>query len=192
MARSSSGDLLTSSQRFAREQQLAAAASMYSQAGPMSATAAPPRPRPALPASHAASSDSLYKCLYCSAPRPADPFVRFCSTCGNALPPLTTPTGRPLQLNPSAQFGGSNAGAGAMGNCVYCGSRVPFNLPLCAVCEAPLGPQNQINSSVTLKQRRLCLVCGTTNPPFADSCYTCEADLTSNSKVQCIVIPDTV
>ena len=180
MARSGSGDLLTSSQRFAREQQLAAAASMYSQPAAQSAVALPPRPRPALPA---CTSESFYKCLYCSAPRPADPFVRFCSTCGNALPPLTTPTGRPLQLNP-ATAGGSNAGAGAMGNCVYCGSRVPFNLPLCAVCEAPLGPQNQINSSVTLKQRRLCLVCGTTNPAFAESCYTCEADLTSNSKVR--------
>lgn len=28
------------------------------------------------------------RCVYCFAPRPADPYSRFCNDCGNPVPPL--------------------------------------------------------------------------------------------------------
>lgn len=104
------------------------------------------------------------KCVYCMAPRPSDPYARFCFDCGNPVPPL------PQTRMPPPE-------PGQMGTCVECNSVVPFNAPTCVICEAPLRPQNQPQASVKLGEKLVCMVCGTANPGMLTSCVTCEARL---------------
>ncbi len=107
--------------------------------------------------------------MYCLAPRPADPYARFCNACGQAVPPL------PQSRLPPPE-------AGQMGMCVHCRSLVPFNVPTCLVCEMPMAPQNQPQASRRLRDRLLCSVCGTANPASLDSCVTCEARLADKAR----------
>ncbi|KAK2183985.1 hypothetical protein NP493_288g03000 [Ridgeia piscesae] len=104
------------------------------------------------------------KCIYCFAPRPADPYARFCSECGSpvaAIPQSRLPPPEP----------------GQMGTCVHCKSLVPFNTATCLVCEAPMPPQNQPQASLRLAAKRVCTTCGTGNPPDMHTCLTCDAIL---------------
>ncbi|XP_030052103.1 double zinc ribbon and ankyrin repeat-containing protein 1 isoform X2 [Microcaecilia unicolor] len=104
------------------------------------------------------------KCAYCLAPRPSDPFARFCQECGSSVPPLP---GRHLPPPEGAQ----------MGLCVECRTMVPMNTPTCIVCEAPLFSQLQPQASIHLKGKAICRYCGTGNPINLKNCVTCESRL---------------
>ncbi|XP_005992979.1 double zinc ribbon and ankyrin repeat-containing protein 1 [Latimeria chalumnae] len=101
------------------------------------------------------------KCAHCLAPRPSDPFARFCHECGSPVPPVP---GRRLPPPEGAQ----------MGLCVECKSMVPMNTPTCIVCEAPMAPQLQPQASIRLKDKVICRSCGTGNPNHIKHCVTCE------------------
>ncbi|CAD5118152.1 DgyrCDS6888 [Dimorphilus gyrociliatus] len=104
------------------------------------------------------------KCIYCYAPRPADPFARFCNECGNPVAQIT-----PGRLPPPE--------AGQMGTCVSCHSFVPFNTTTCVICEADIPPQNQPQASIRLADKLVCTTCGTANPAQVTTCVTCETRL---------------
>ncbi|KAM4770741.1 double zinc ribbon and ankyrin repeat-containing protein 1 [Rhinophrynus dorsalis] len=108
------------------------------------------------------------KCAHCLAPRPSDPFARFCHECGAPVPPVP---GRRLPPPEGAQ----------MGLCVECRSMVPMNTPSCIVCEAPLFVQMQPQASIHLKDKAICRFCGTGNPINLKHCVTCEARLPETS-----------
>lgn len=78
------------------------------------------------------------KCAHCLAPRPSDPFARFCQECGFPVPPIF---GCRLPPPEGAQ----------MGLCAECGNMVPMNTPICVVCEAPLTLQLLPQASLRLK-----------------------------------------
>ena len=109
------------------------------------------------------------KCIYCLAPRPSDPYARFCSECGSPIPPL------PSSRLPPPE-------GGQLGMCVSCHSMVPLNTPNCIICEAPLSPQRQPQATKKLAHKLMCRVCGTGNPPDLRVCVTCEAKLPYNAK----------
>ncbi|KAM4042473.1 double zinc ribbon and ankyrin repeat-containing protein 1 isoform 1-T2 [Anomaloglossus baeobatrachus] len=104
------------------------------------------------------------KCAHCLAPRPSDPFARFCQECGAPVPPVP---GRRL---PPPE-------GGQMGLCVHCRSMVPMNTPSCIVCEAPLYAQMQPQASIHLRDKTICRFCGTGNPINLKHCVTCETKL---------------
>lgn len=104
------------------------------------------------------------RCAHCLAPRPSDPFARFCQECGSAVPPVP---GRRLPPPEGAQ----------MGLCVECKTMVPLNTPTCIVCEAPIPPQLQPQASIRMKGKILCRSCGTGNPINIKHCVTCETRL---------------
>ncbi|KAM5218450.1 double zinc ribbon and ankyrin repeat-containing protein 1 isoform 3-T4 [Hipposideros larvatus] len=112
------------------------------------------------------------KCAHCLAPRPSDPFARFCQECGSPVPPIF---GCRLPPPEGAQ----------MGLCAECGSLVPMNTPICVVCEAPLALQLQPQASLRLKEKLICRTCGTGNPAHLKYCVTCERSLPSPQESMC-------
>ncbi|XP_054429492.1 double zinc ribbon and ankyrin repeat-containing protein 1 isoform X2 [Pteronotus mesoamericanus] len=112
------------------------------------------------------------KCAQCLAPRPSDPFARFCQECGSPVPPIF---GCRLPPPEGAQ----------MGLCVECRSMVPMNTPICVVCEAPLALQLQPQASLRLKEKVICHTCGTGTPAHLKYCVTCERALTSSQESLC-------
>ncbi|XP_058535474.1 double zinc ribbon and ankyrin repeat-containing protein 1 [Ochotona princeps] len=112
------------------------------------------------------------KCAHCLAPRPPDPFARFCQECGSPVPPIL---GCRLPPPEGAQ----------MGLCAECGSLVPMNTPICVVCEAPLTPQLRPQASLHLKEKAVCHSCGTGNPAHLRYCVTCEEVLPSSREGMC-------
>lgn len=154
----------------------------------------------------------MCRCIYCFAPRPSDPYARFCNECGNAVPPIPQNRIAPpepgqvlntiviveltsLQKHESglktrlfwlccvSKFNKLTHSFWQMGTCVHCKSTVPFNAPNCLVCEAPMSPQNQPMASVLLQQKAVCPECFTANPPNVPSCITCEARLGMQARV---------
>ncbi|XP_063558371.1 double zinc ribbon and ankyrin repeat-containing protein 1 isoform X6 [Gorilla gorilla gorilla] len=109
------------------------------------------------------------KCAHCLAPRPSDPFARFCQECGSPVPPIF---GCRLPPPEGAQ----------MGLCAECRSLVPMNTPICVVCEAPLALQLQPQASLHLKEKVICRACGTGNPAHLRYCVTCEGALPSSQE----------
>ncbi|XP_077728177.1 double zinc ribbon and ankyrin repeat-containing protein 1 isoform X18 [Canis aureus] len=109
------------------------------------------------------------KCAQCLAPRPSDPFARFCQECGSPVPPIF---GCRLPPPEGAQ----------MGLCAECGSMVPTNTPICVVCEASLTLQLQPQASLRLK-KVVCHTCGTGNPAHLKYCVTCEGALPSSQQL---------
>ncbi|XP_041588516.1 double zinc ribbon and ankyrin repeat-containing protein 1 isoform X5 [Vulpes lagopus] len=109
------------------------------------------------------------KCAQCLAPRPSDPFARFCQECGSPVPPIF---GCRLPPPEGAQ----------MGLCAECGSMVPTNTPICVVCEASLTLQLQPQASLHLKEKVVCHTCGTGNPAHLKYCVTCEGALPSSQQ----------
>ncbi|XP_048392227.1 double zinc ribbon and ankyrin repeat-containing protein 1 isoform X3 [Stegostoma tigrinum] len=109
------------------------------------------------------------KCAYCLAPRPSDPFARFCQECGSPVPPVP---GRRLPPPEGAQ----------MGLCVECKTMVPLNTPTCIVCEALITPQLKPQASIHLKDKVICRSCGTGNPANIQYCLTCETRLSESPK----------
>nr|XP_015313241.2 double zinc ribbon and ankyrin repeat-containing protein 1 isoform X6 [Macaca fascicularis] len=112
------------------------------------------------------------KCAHCLAPRPSDPFARFCQECGSPVPPIF---GCRLPPPEGAQ----------MGLCAECRSLVPMNTPICVVCEAPLALQLQPQASLHLKEKVICRACGTGNPAHLRYCVTCEGALPSSQESIC-------
>ncbi|XP_033041400.1 double zinc ribbon and ankyrin repeat-containing protein 1 isoform X4 [Trachypithecus francoisi] len=112
------------------------------------------------------------KCAHCLAPRPSDPFARFCQECGSPVPPIF---GCRLPPPEGAQ----------MGLCAECRSLVPMNTPICVVCEAPLALQLQPQASLHLKEKVICQACGTGNPAHLRYCVTCEGALPSSQESIC-------
>ncbi|XP_055121092.2 double zinc ribbon and ankyrin repeat-containing protein 1 isoform X8 [Symphalangus syndactylus] len=110
------------------------------------------------------------KCAHCLAPRPSDPFARFCQECGSPVPPIF---GCRLPPPEGAQ----------MGLCAECKSLVPMNTPICVVCEAPLALQLQPQASLHLKEKVICRACGTGNPAHLRYCVTCEGALPSSQEL---------
>ncbi|XP_058990112.1 double zinc ribbon and ankyrin repeat-containing protein 1 isoform X1 [Mustela lutreola] len=109
------------------------------------------------------------KCAHCLAPRPSDPFARFCQECGSPVPPIF---GCRLPPPEGAQ----------MGLCAECGNMVPMNTPICVVCEASLTLQLQPQASLRLKEKVVCRTCGTGNPAHLKYCVTCEGALPSSQE----------
>ncbi|XP_045151109.1 double zinc ribbon and ankyrin repeat-containing protein 1 [Echinops telfairi] len=112
------------------------------------------------------------KCAHCLAPRPSDPFARFCQECGAPVLPIF---GCRLPPPEGAQ----------MGLCVACGSMVPMNTPICVVCDASLTLQLQPQASLNLKEKVICPTCGTGNPGHLSYCVTCDGGLPSSQKLAC-------
>ncbi|XP_025788522.1 double zinc ribbon and ankyrin repeat-containing protein 1 [Puma concolor] len=112
------------------------------------------------------------KCAHCLAPRPSDPFARFCQECGSPVPPIF---GCRLPPPEGAQ----------MGLCAECGNMVPMNTPICVVCEASLTLQLQPQASLRLKEKIICRTCGTGNPAHLKYCVTCEGALLSSQEPMC-------
>uniref|UniRef100_A0A8C0TTF8 Double zinc ribbon and ankyrin repeat-containing protein 1 n=1 Tax=Canis lupus familiaris TaxID=9615 RepID=A0A8C0TTF8_CANLF len=106
------------------------------------------------------------KCAQCLAPRPSDPFARFCQECGSPVPPIF---GCRLPPPEGAQ----------MGLCAECGSMVPTNTPICVVCEASLTLQLQPQASLRLKKGETisCSKYGHRNRQEAYFCDSCGATL---------------
>ncbi|XP_075384093.1 double zinc ribbon and ankyrin repeat-containing protein 1 [Tenrec ecaudatus] len=112
------------------------------------------------------------KCAHCLAPRPSDPFARFCQECGSPVLPIF---GCRLPPPEGAQ----------MGLCVACGNMVPMNTPICVVCDASLTLQLQPQASLYLKEKVICPTCGTGNPGHLSYCVTCDGGLPSSQKLAC-------
>nr|XP_002711034.2 double zinc ribbon and ankyrin repeat-containing protein 1 [Oryctolagus cuniculus]XP_008254570.2 double zinc ribbon and ankyrin repeat-containing protein 1 [Oryctolagus cuniculus]XP_051701310.1 double zinc ribbon and ankyrin repeat-containing protein 1 [Oryctolagus cuniculus] len=112
------------------------------------------------------------KCAHCLAPRPPDPFARFCQECGSPVPPIF---GCRLPPPEGAQ----------MGLCAECGNLVPMNTPICVVCEATLALQLRPQASLHLKEKAICRTCGTGNPAHLRYCVTCEGALPSSREWMC-------
>ncbi|XP_039594717.1 double zinc ribbon and ankyrin repeat-containing protein 1 isoform X1 [Polypterus senegalus] len=104
------------------------------------------------------------RCAHCLAPRPTDPFARFCQECGSPMPPVP---GQRLPPPEGAQ----------LGLCIECKTMVPVNTPTCIVCEAPIPPQLQPQASIRLKDKIICSSCGTGNPNNLQFCVICEKKL---------------
>ena len=126
-------------------------------------------PQNRIHASKIQQQTDFLKCIYCMAPRPSDPYARFCSECGSPIPPL------PSSRLPPPE-------GGQLGMCVSCNSMVPLNTPNCIICEAPISPQRQPQATKKLAHKLMCAVCGTGNPPDMTVCVTCEAKLPYNAK----------
>ena len=103
------------------------------------------------------------QCIFCFCPRPSDPFSRHCPQCGSPLPIL-----------PSSAKDLTTPPPGTIGQCLECKCSVPLNLGHCVVCEANLTPRLLPQSSHVLKEKLLCLSCGTANPDGTAKCLTCE------------------
>ncbi|KAI6659285.1 EF-hand calcium-binding domain-containing protein 5 [Oopsacas minuta] len=103
------------------------------------------------------------QCIFCFCPRPSDPFSRHCPQCGSPLPTLPSAS-KDLTIPPP----------GTIGQCLECKCSVPLNLSHCVVCEANLTPRLLPQSSHVLKEKLLCLSCGTANPDGTFKCLTCE------------------
>ena len=69
---------------------------------------------------------------------------------------------------------------GTIGQCLECKCSVPLNLTHCVVCEASLTTRLIPQSSHILKEKLLCLACGTANPDGTLKCLTCENSLVIN------------
>ncbi|XP_047434349.1 double zinc ribbon and ankyrin repeat-containing protein 1 isoform X2 [Mugil cephalus] len=104
------------------------------------------------------------RCAQCLSLRPSDPFARFCSQCGTAVPPI------PGQRLPPAE-------GGQVLLCVFCGSLVPANTRTCLVCEASVDQQLQPQAGLRLQDHVLCVGCGSGNPAHVSRCLTCESRL---------------
>ncbi|XP_067682776.1 double zinc ribbon and ankyrin repeat-containing protein 1-like isoform X1 [Haliotis asinina] len=115
------------------------------------------------------------KCIYCFADRPSDPYARFCTSCGQPVPPIPQ-TNRMAPPEP-----------GQMGMCVYCKSMVPFNTETCVVCEGPIPVQNRPQASVKLSDRLICTLCGTANPSNLVLCITCGNRLPTSAQQNAIL-----
>ncbi|XP_053526935.1 double zinc ribbon and ankyrin repeat-containing protein 1 isoform X2 [Artibeus jamaicensis] len=111
-------------------------------------------------------------CAQCLAPRPSDPFARFCQECGSPVPPVF---GCRLPPPEGAQ----------MGFCAECRSMVPMNTPICVVCEATLALQLQPQASLCLKDKVICCTCGTGTPAHLKYCVSCERALPSSQESLC-------
>ncbi|XP_076584398.1 double zinc ribbon and ankyrin repeat-containing protein 1 isoform X2 [Chaetodon auriga] len=94
------------------------------------------------------------RCAQCLSFRPSDPFARFCSQCGAAVPPL------PNQRLPPAE-------GGQVVCCVFCNTLVPVNTQTCLICEASINQQVQPQSSITLQA--VCVGNSAPSVPSADS-----------------------
>ena len=110
------------------------------------------------------------QCIFCFSPRPADPFSRYCPQCGSSLPILPS-SAKDLSMPPP----------GTIGQCLQCKCSVPLNHSKCVVCEANLAPRLLPQSSQVLKEKLLCLSCGTANPDGTLKCLTCENFLTNDN-----------
>ncbi|NXA42739.1 DZAN1 protein, partial [Eudromia elegans] len=104
------------------------------------------------------------KCACCSVPRPSNPLAHFCQECGSLLPPVLV---RRLPAPEGTQ----------MAPCLECRCPVPMNTPTCIICEAPIAPQLQSQTTVCLKGKVICRACGTGNPLHHKHCVTCESKL---------------
>ncbi|XP_070684333.1 double zinc ribbon and ankyrin repeat-containing protein 1 [Pempheris klunzingeri] len=107
---------------------------------------------------------NFLRCARCLGFRPSDPFARFCSQCGAAVPVL------PEHRAPPAE-------GGQMVSCVFCNTLVPVNTHTCFTCEAPVQQQLHPQASLTLQDHVLCFCCGSGNPAHISSCLTCESRL---------------
>ncbi|NWJ00836.1 DZAN1 protein, partial [Crypturellus undulatus] len=104
------------------------------------------------------------KCAGCSVPCPCDPLAHFCQECGSPIPPV------PVRRFPAPE-------GTQMAPCVECRCLVPMNTPTCIICEAPIAPQLQPQTTICLKGKLICRACGTGNPLHHKHCVTCESKL---------------
>ncbi|XP_061846030.1 double zinc ribbon and ankyrin repeat-containing protein 1 [Colius striatus] len=104
------------------------------------------------------------KCAHCSAPRLSDPLAHFCQECGSPIPPV------PVHRFPAPE-------GAQMAPCLECRHLVPINTPACIVCESPIAPQLQPQTSICMKGKVICQACGTGNPLHHKHCVTCESKL---------------
>ncbi len=104
------------------------------------------------------------KCIYCFAPRPNDPHAIDCSECNQPLPRI--PQSKLITPQP-----------GQMGVCFYCKSNVPFNTTICVICEMPITPQLQPQTTIRLQGKNICTNCTTSNPANYTSCVACNFKL---------------
>ncbi|XP_077728182.1 double zinc ribbon and ankyrin repeat-containing protein 1 isoform X22 [Canis aureus] len=98
------------------------------------------------------------KCAQCLAPRPSDPFARFCQECGSPVPPIFG-----CRLPPPE-------GAQEKVVCHTCGTGNPAHLKYCVTCEGALPSSQQLGVSACYS---VCPKCGASNHPSARFCGSC-------------------
>ncbi|XP_038427430.1 double zinc ribbon and ankyrin repeat-containing protein 1 isoform X77 [Canis lupus familiaris] len=98
------------------------------------------------------------KCAQCLAPRPSDPFARFCQECGSPVPPIFG-----CRLPPPE-------GAQEKVVCHTCGTGNPAYLKYCVTCEGALPSSQQLGVSACYS---VCPKCGASNHPSARFCGSC-------------------
>ncbi|KAF6087902.1 double zinc ribbon and ankyrin repeat domains 1 [Phyllostomus discolor] len=111
------------------------------------------------------------KCAQCLAPRPSDPFARFCQECGSPVPPIFG-----CHLPPPE-------GAQEKVICCTCGTGTPAHLKYCVTCERalpssqePLCSGDKAAPVPTLKGETIsCSKCGHRNGQGACFCDWCGA-----------------
>ncbi|XP_060687656.1 double zinc ribbon and ankyrin repeat-containing protein 1 isoform X2 [Hemiscyllium ocellatum] len=111
------------------------------------------------------------KCAYCLAPRPSDPFARFCHECGSPVPPVP---GRRLPPPEGAQD---------KTICRSCGTGNPANIQHCLTCETRLSesPKSHFNGDFPPPlpshegKMLACSKCGRINNTDARFCDWCGA-----------------
>ncbi|XP_077728179.1 double zinc ribbon and ankyrin repeat-containing protein 1 isoform X20 [Canis aureus] len=125
------------------------------------------------------------KCAQCLAPRPSDPFARFCQECGSPVPPIFG-----CRLPPPE-------GAQEKVVCHTCGTGNPAHLKYCVTCEGALPSSQQKGETISCskyghRKRReayfcdscgatlgvsacysVCPKCGASNHPSARFCGSC-------------------
>eukprot|EP00071_Canis_lupus_P031470 XP_022265027.1 double zinc ribbon and ankyrin repeat-containing protein 1 isoform X16 [Canis lupus familiaris] len=125
------------------------------------------------------------KCAQCLAPRPSDPFARFCQECGSPVPPIFG-----CRLPPPE-------GAQEKVVCHTCGTGNPAYLKYCVTCEGALPSSQQKGETISCskyghRNRReayfcdscgatlgvsacysVCPKCGASNHPSARFCGSC-------------------
>ncbi|XP_027477079.2 double zinc ribbon and ankyrin repeat-containing protein 1 isoform X5 [Zalophus californianus] len=98
------------------------------------------------------------KCAHCLAPRPSDPFARFCQECGSPVPPIFG-----CRLPPPE-------GAQEKVVCRTCGTGNPAHLKYCVTCEGALPSFQEPGISACYS---VCPKCGASNHPSARFCGSC-------------------
>nr|XP_044603952.1 double zinc ribbon and ankyrin repeat-containing protein 1 isoform X6 [Equus asinus] len=108
------------------------------------------------------------KCAHCLAPRPSDPFARFCQECGSPVPAIFG-----CRLPPPE-------GAQEKVICRTCGTGSPAHLKYCVTCEGAL-PSSQEPSIPACYS--VCPKCEASNHPSARFCGSCGIYVKSSARL---------
>ncbi|XP_070445614.1 double zinc ribbon and ankyrin repeat-containing protein 1 isoform X4 [Equus przewalskii] len=108
------------------------------------------------------------KCAHCLAPRPSDPFARFCQECGSPVPAIFG-----CRLPPPE-------GAQEKVICHTCGTGNPAHLKYCVTCEGALPSSQEPGIPACYS---VCPKCEASNHPSARFCGSCGIYVKSSTRL---------